>query len=310
MDGAVCVPHRLDPKQLGLSGLAWLCLTATPARPNHHAMTDAPKPSPSPLASPEPWSLVADDYTLELLPMFELFSRDALELAPTHAGARVLDVAAGPGTLTLLAAEAGRSVAAIDFSPQMVTNLKRRLNGAQLGADVRLGDGQELPWAEGEFHAAFSMFGLMFFPDRARGFAELWRVLKPGGSAVVSSWAPFEGVFKDVMTAMQQVLPEIPFGSGKGPLGEPADLISELQSAGFVDVEVHERSHTLEGGTPAEVWEQCQRTTAPIVLLKHRLGDAKWAEVTSGVVERLERLHGTDPVKISTTAYLGLGRKR
>jgi len=44
-------------------------------------MTDTPKQSP--LASPEPWSLVADDYTLELLPMFELFSRDALALVPT-----------------------------------------------------------------------------------------------------------------------------------------------------------------------------------------------------------------------------------
>ena len=48
-------------------------------------MTDAPKQSP--LASPEPWSLVSDDYTQELLPMFELFSRDALELAPTPVGA-------------------------------------------------------------------------------------------------------------------------------------------------------------------------------------------------------------------------------
>ena len=34
------------------------------------------------------------------------------------------------------------------------------------------------------------MFGLMFFPDRAKGFAELFRVLRPGATAVVSSWAP------------------------------------------------------------------------------------------------------------------------
>src|SRR6187402_1445047 len=96
------------------------------------AMSDAPKQSP--LASPEPWDLVSDDYTLELLPMFELFAKDALALAPTPAGARLLDVAAGPGTLTLLAAESGRSLAALDFSEKMVRNLKRRLNGAQLGA--------------------------------------------------------------------------------------------------------------------------------------------------------------------------------
>lgn len=270
-------------------------------------MTDAPKQSP--LASPEPWSLVADDYTLELLPMFELFSKDALALAPTPPGARLLDVAAGPGTLTLLAAESGRSLSAIDFSPQMVANLKRRLNGAQLGADVRLGDGQALPWGDSEFDAAFSMFGLMFFPDRARGFAELYRVVKAGGVAVVSSWAPFEGIFASIMAALREVLPEIPFGSGKGPLGDPDELAAELRAAGFANVQVTPQTHTVPGGTPAEVWAQSQRTTAPIVLLKRRLGEATWAEVTSGVLQRLEAQYGTGIVAITSTAYLGSGQK-
>jgi ubiquinone/menaquinone biosynthesis C-methylase UbiE len=271
-------------------------------------MTDAPKPSP--LASPEPWNLVADDYTLELLPMFELFSKDALALAPTAAGARLLDVAAGPGTLTLLAADSGRSVSAIDFSPQMVANLKRRLNGAQLGADVRLGDGQELPWPDAEFDAAFSMFGLMFFPDRARGFRELFRVLKPGGTAVVSSWADLQGIFRSVMLAMREILPDIAFGSGKGPLGDPEGFAQELSAAGFADVTVTPVTHTVRGESPKELWAQFQRTTAPIVLLKKRLGAAKWAEVTSGVVTRLEAEHGTGAVDITTTAYLGYGKKR
>ena len=270
-------------------------------------MTDAPPQSP--LASPEPWSLVADDYTLELLPMFELFSKDALALAPTPAGARLLDVAAGPGTLTLLAAESGRSLSAIDFSPQMVKNLKQRLDGAQLGADVRLGDGQALPWGEAEFDAAFSMFGLMFFPDRGKGFAELYRVLKPGGVAVVSSWAPFHGIFKSVMGAMREILPDIAFGSGKGPLGDPDEFAAELLAAGFRDVKVTPHTHTLPADSPAELWSSFQRTTAPIVLLKTRLGAAKWHEVTSGVVERLEAEYGTARVDITTTAYLGLGKK-
>ena len=276
-------------------------------RPNAPGMTNAPPPSP--LASPEPWSLVADDYTLELLPMFELFSKDALALAPTPAGARLLDVAAGPGTLTLLAAESGRSLAAIDFSPQMVTNLKRRLNGAQLGADVRLGDGQALPWGEAEFDAAFSMFGLMFFPDRAKGFAELYRVLKPGGVAVVSSWAPFHGIFKSVMAAMREILPDIAFGSGKGPLGDPDEFAAELTAAGFSDVQVTPHTHTAPADSPAELWATFQRTTAPIVLLKTRLGETKWREVTSGVVGQLEAEYGTAAVDVTTTAYLGFGKK-
>lgn len=270
-------------------------------------MSDAPKPSP--LASPEPWSLVADDYTLELLPMFELFSRDALGLAPNTAGARVLDVAAGPGTLTLLAAEAGGSVSAIDFSPEMVKNLKQRLKAAELEADVRLGDGQELPWCDREFDAAFSMFGLMFFPDRARGFRELYRALKPGGIAVVASWAPFHGIFASIMAAMSEILPEIPFGSGKGPLGDPEEFATELSAAGFRDVKVQPITHSLNAESAAAVWAQSQRTTAPIVLLRRSLGEPKWLEVTRGVRERLEAQYGTGRVDVSTTALLGVGKR-
>jgi hypothetical protein len=74
-------------------------------------------------------------------------------------------------------------------------------------------------------------------------------------------------------------------------------------------VRVTPYTHTLPIGTPAEVWAQSQRTTAPIVLLKRNLGEQKWAEVTSGVVQRLEAQYGTDPVAITTTAYLGYGEK-
>jgi SAM-dependent methyltransferase len=243
------------------------------------------------------------------LPMFELFSKDALALAPTHAGAKVLDVACGPGTLTLLAAEDGRSVSSIDFSPNMVRNLKRRLNGAQQGADVREGDGQALPWSDGTFDAAFSMFGLMFFPDRAKGFSELLRVLKPGGAAVVSSWAPFQGVFASIMAAMREELPDIPFGTGKGPLGDPEELAAELAAAGFTDVSVKPVTHTLPGDTPAEIWSQSERASAPIVLLRKRLGEEEWRRVGRGVLQRLEAHYGSAPIQHTTTAYLGFGRK-
>lgn len=69
-------------------------------------MSSQPSP-PSPLATAEPWDLVANDYSAELLPMFEHFSKLALQLVRVPAGGYVLDVATGPGTLALLAAAQG-----------------------------------------------------------------------------------------------------------------------------------------------------------------------------------------------------------
>ena len=46
-------------------------------------------------------------------------------------------------------------------------------------------DTQTVPYADD----AFSLFGLMFFPDRKQGFAEIYRALKPGGSIAITSWA-------------------------------------------------------------------------------------------------------------------------
>ena len=104
----------------------------------------------------------------------------AIELANIPASARVIDVATGPGTVALALAPRVREVCALDFSSGMIEQLERE--SARRGlTNVRavVGDGQSLPYADGAFSAGFSMFGLMFFPDRARGYRELARVLAP-----------------------------------------------------------------------------------------------------------------------------------
>src|SRR5687768_15750521 len=97
---------------------------------------------PSPLATPEPWDLVSGAYAEEIVPQFELFAADALRLADVKAGSKVLDVACGPGTLSLLAAGRGAKVDAIDFSPGMVERLRARLAQQKIdGVTVQVGDG-------------------------------------------------------------------------------------------------------------------------------------------------------------------------
>lgn len=268
-------------------------------------------PTVSPMAMPATWDLVADDYTNDLVPVFEGYARDALMLALVAPGDAVLDVACGPGTLSLLAAERGVRVNAIDFSPRMLASLEARAKARGLTVDARLGDGMSLPFADGSFDAAFSMFGLMFFPDRPRGLRELHRTLKPTGRAVVSSWKPMGEVplLAAMFAAFQEQLPHLPFAPRAMPLSEPDAFGSELVAAGFAEVMIHEATYGYVAPSPRAFLEFNDRSSAPFVLLRRSMPADEWRAVFEGVVARLEATFGPGPLQVDMPALIGVGRR-
>ncbi|HEY7885597.1 MAG TPA: methyltransferase domain-containing protein [Cellvibrionaceae bacterium] len=263
----------------------------------------------SPLASPLAWNLVAPGYTELSLPLFEAFARDALALGNVQAEDTIADIATGPGTLALCAAEQVTRVDALDFSTEMLSILQTRIDAAGVDNIYPIsGDGQELPYADQHFNAAFSLFGLMFFPDRARGFSELYRVLKPGGRAIVSSWQlnPEQPIFNAVFESLREALPDMPKGGGKPPLSEADDFMAEMSAAGF-NVSLHGVTHSVREGDIRTLWRGMLRSFAPLVLLKHNMGDA-FAPVADAVEARLaERFTG--PVSIDMPAWLAVGER-
>lgn len=266
-----------------------------------------PGPPKNPLGSAEPWDLIAEAYAADMLPLFELFAADALELAGITPGAKVLDVATGPGTLALMAASRGAKVTAIDFSPAMIQQLQARVGRAGTPVEVHTGDGQRLMFASDHFDRAFSMFGLMFFPDRGAGFRELHRVLAPGGRAVVGSWAPFTGAFAQMLESLAAHMPGPPAGSM--PLSDAQGFAVELAQAGFADVTVKPVTHKMTLPSAEAFWTTVQRSTAPVVLLRRKLGEAAWAPISAAVQADLERRLGKAAVEDEVTAYLGTGVK-
>ncbi len=264
----------------------------------------------SPLATPEPWDLVAPGYVAENLQAHEAFAREALRLVPAEG--EVLDVAAGPGTLSLLAARTARRVFAVDFSPGMLGELTARAAAAGMAnVDAQVGDGQALPFPDGRFDAAYSMFGLIFFPDRARGLSELARVLRPGARAVVSSWPPIERLpmLAALFGAMKAELPGSGVGDAPPALGTAAEIEDELGRAGFAAVEVHEREVVPGAVTAAELWRIFSRGGAPAVLMRRKMGEEAFAAVSSRIVARLEEALGPEPRELRLTALLGVGRR-
>jgi ubiquinone/menaquinone biosynthesis C-methylase UbiE len=273
-------------------------------------LTQQAAPSGGPLATNEPWDIVADAYTAELLPWAEYFAGEALRLASLPPSPSIVDVATGPGSLALLAAQDGATVSAIDFSPVMIANLRRRAD--ELGlvlADVRVGDGQDLPFDDNAFDGAFSMVGLIFFPDRAAGFRELHRVLRTGRRAVVSSIAAIEGPFARVLDAIHAMLPSLPVAKGKMPLSDPEEFTREMFSAGFHEVTIHTATHIVSTPSLTEFWGKTQRSSAPVAFLRRKLGEERWVEVADGVYNQLQETLGDGPVEELYTMHLGVGVK-
>jgi SAM-dependent methyltransferase len=278
---------------------------------NEPASSSSNSPSgaaPSPLATVEPWDLVASGYVAEALPYFERFSREALRLADLPPRARIVDVAAGPGTLSLLAAAEGARVSAIDFSERMVEAFRARAAAAGLtdAVDVRVGDGQALPFESAAYDGAFSMFGLMFFPDRLAGLREMRRVLRPGRRAIVSSWVPFDGPFGVLMSTARELIPGLPLGGGKQPLASADEVRAELAAAGFGSIAVETADIQMSAPSFDAFWDTMERTNAPLVLLKSRLGE-RWTAMAPKIRERVRATLGDGPLVIGRGAFLGIG---
>jgi ubiquinone/menaquinone biosynthesis C-methylase UbiE len=172
-------------------------------------------------------------------------------------------------------------------------------------------DGQALPFADHSFDRAFSMFGLIFFPDRDKGFRELLRILRPGGRAVVSSWRPFDNVppLRAAFDFLIELMPELPFGKSKAPLGEPEDFRAELEAAGFTSVDVRVVSHKSTAQSPTTFWASMAKSTAPFLLLRRRIGEERWAALSDGILARLNERFGPGPLEFEPQALLGTGTK-
>lgn len=260
-------------------------------------MSNAP-----PTAFSATWDSVAESYTAHIAPVFERYADDALKLVSP--GRRVLDVATGPGTLALIASARGHDVTAVDFSPEMIERLNAEAKRRDITVNASVGDGTALQLPDGTFDAAFSMFGLIFFPDRAKGLSELRRTVRRGGRVLISSWAPFESIpfFSAFYGALGEMFP-MPGGPPPPVLATPEDCLREFKAAGFTDVQVHRRTHAFEELSFDAYWKWFPSACAPLSALGHKLG-AGYPEVLDKLHARLKAAMGPGPLRVDMPALL------
>jgi ubiquinone/menaquinone biosynthesis C-methylase UbiE len=269
--------------------------------------------SSNPLAAVEPWDLVADGYAETTMIVFEEFADEAIAACRLKPGATVLDVACGPGTLGLRVARDAQQVHCIDFSESMLAVFRRKIAEAgHRNIELHCGDAQALPYADATFDAAFSIFGLMFFPDRKRGFAEIFRTLKPGGSVAITSWAPMDQspAMMTMFGALRAIKPDLPQPQRSvTTLENPEVFRQEMMDAGFRNVGIRSVTKGFKVTAIPEFWTDMVRGSAPLVMMKRAMGEAVWREKEKLALDYLEKTLANKPDMLTSDAWLGVGVK-
>ena len=184
-----------------------------------------------------------------------------LDMARVGPGSRVLDVAAGAGQQTIVAARrAGPTghVLATDISSNLLAfAAAEATNHGQANVECRRMDGEQLEVPASSFDAVISRVGLIYFPDQHRALTGMHAALRPGGrvAAIVYGTADRNAFFSTpvgIIRRRANLGPPLPGQPGPFSLGGPGVLEAALAKAGFHGIEVRTMAAPLRMSTSSE----------------------------------------------------------
>jgi SAM-dependent methyltransferase len=241
------------------------------------------------------WAAVADKWA-EQADAIESRAADInkalLDGAAIGPADRVLELASGPGGLSLALAAVAREVVASDVVPAMVEATAARAAAAGFAnVTAKVLDLEEIAEPDASFDAVLVREGLMFAVDPAAAVAELKRVLKAGGRVAVSVWGakaenPWLALVMDGLA--EQLGFEVPPPNMPGPfaLADSEALGALFRDAGFTDVEVTTADSPLVATSFDAWWNRTQSLAGPAAGIIERLP----ADVKAALTARLREL--------------------
>lgn len=235
--------------------------------------------------------------------LFGRFAEAVAEATEINPADQVVDVACGSGALTraIRTRTTGR-VVGIDVNPAMLA-VARRHGGA---IEYMEGDGQDLPFGDGEFDVAACQFGLMFYPDPARGLAELARVGRRGAVAVWDSIERSEGY-----TAMQQLFrDELGLDAARSLDAPFAMGAAGVLEALFGDVKVDDVSYqSIEGTGRFDSIDQWVATEVRGWTLSDSISEEQLADLIDAARNRLGGFETADGCVFGMNAKVATWRR-
>src|SRR5262245_45566129 len=241
-----------------------------------------------------------------------------LEVAAVQPGSRVLDVAAGTGEQTLMAARrvgATGYVLATDHSSSMLNVAAEAARKEGLtNVEARVMNAENLALDADSFDAVICRMALMLFPNPAKALTEMRRVVKTGGKvAVIVHSALDKNPYYEIVHATVRRLGNIPPPAPGEPwmfaLGDPGALEDVYKRAGFLNVPVHTIAIQRRFASTADAIHHMQNSVGDTRELMNRLTEAQRERAWVEIEEQLSRFEGPNGLEVPGEVLLGVGTK-
>ena len=236
-------------------------------------------------------------------------SEALVDACAISAGQEVLDVAAGNGNLALLAAREGAAVVASDLTPEQVELGRARTSEEGYDVEWQVADVEALPFEDGRFDCCASVFGAMFAPRPEVAAAEMFRVVRSGGTVGLAAWTP-EG-FQGKVFALGNKYSPVPEGAPRSTMWGEEDVVGERlgELASSIQFERHAIREEWES---AEAFFEFSRNAGPTIARSQTLSHedrARMKDEVLAVIDEFNQASG-GAIAIENEYLITVARKR
>ncbi|MGD9902198.1 MAG: class I SAM-dependent methyltransferase [Vicinamibacterales bacterium] len=219
------------------------------------------------------WSSGGADYDQISRGIADSIEHAVLRLDP-RPGERILDLCTGTGWTSRLVARRGATVTGADMAAGLLEAARANAAASGLAVDYRIGDAEQLPFADGAFDAVISTYGVMFVSRPEAAAAEMARVVRPGGRLALTTWTPDGHVFS-MFKVMKTYMPPPPTPAPPSPFawGRP-ERIRELLGEAF-DLRFEAGTSYYREPSPEAAWTTFSVGYGPTKALAAGLDDER-----------------------------------
>jgi SAM-dependent methyltransferase len=231
-------------------------------------------------ARPADWALNEDRQR----PTYE----SALERTGLEPGRRVLDIGCGAGAFLRLVAERGAEPHGIDASEALIEFARGRLPGA----DLRVGEMEDLPWERDTFDLVTGFNSFFFADDMVAALREAGRVAKPAAPVVIQVWGRHERCDLEAMKEIARPFfpPRPPDAPPDPDLSQPGLLRELATRAGLAPGDEFDTTWALEYRDAATLG----RALLAVAGLALVAGPAREQELKTAIIDGLAAYRQAD----------------